>query len=370
MCVRKRTEGWVVDFHHRAPDGRRKRVRKLSPVQTKRGAERYERELRRKILDGVYDPFSPNPESRVPTLAEWSVEFMEGYAKAHNRPAERKKKESVLRVHLLPFFGRVPLDQISKPDIKRYQSRKLKTGLNPKTINNHTGILGKIMAEAVEHELIDIVPRVKALPETPPKEKYLSFEDADRLIAGAEEGQWRNMITLALKTGLRQGELLGLQWQDVDIHERILHVRRNYHRGMVTPPKTNRNRSLPLCDNAVEALQRQHHRKGDWVFCDAEGEPLTDNACKSPIRRACKRAGIECITWHVLRHTFCSHLSMKGVGAKAIQQFLGHSTLNMTMRYSHLDTSYTLEQVQKLNSSGQYMVSENGTELKVFENTK
>ena len=93
---------------------------------------------------------------------------------------------------------------------------------------------------------------------------------------------------------------------------------------------------MPLSDEALARSRRIGIFEGELVFCDDDGEMLTKGECKWPLWRACKRAGLRRIGWHVLRHTFASHLVMRGVPLKAVQELLGHATMEMTMRYSHL----------------------------------
>jgi integrase len=188
---------------------------------------------------------------------------------------------------------------------------------------------------AVEWEVIERAPAVKWLDVPEPEFDFLTFDEAERLIAGADDG-WRAMITVALRTGLRQGELLALRWEDVDLVAGRLMVRRAVARGVIGTPKSGKSREVPLSKAAIQALKGHRHLRGELVFCDPDGKMLAPSACVWPLWRACKRAGIRRIRWHALRHTFASHLAMRGVPLKAIQELLGHATMDMTMRYAHL----------------------------------
>jgi integrase len=168
-----------------------------------------------------------------------------------------------------------------------------------------------------------------------PEFDFLSFEEAERLIEGAD-GEWRTMIVIGLKTGLRQGELLALRWEDVDLVGGRIVVRRAVARGKIGTPKSGKSREVSIGKAAIGALQAHRHLRGELVFSDLDGKLLTTGACKWPLWRACKRAVLRRIGWHVLRHTFASHLVMRGAPLKAVQELLGHSTMEMTMRYAHL----------------------------------
>jgi site-specific recombinase XerD len=129
----------------------------------------------------------------------------------------------------------------------------------------------------------------------------------------------------------------------------LLTVRQAVSRGVVGVPKSGKGREVPLSNDCVRALQAHRHLRGPYVFCYADGRMLRPNECKRPLWRACKKAGLRRIGWHVLRHSFASQLVMRGVPLKAVQELLGHSTIEMTMRYAHLSPEVTREAVQRLD---------------------
>lgn len=179
--------------------------------------------------------------------------------------------------------------------------------------------------------------------------KLLDFEEADRLVAGAEEGEWRTMILLGLRTGLRQGELLALRWQDVDLVAGRVLVRQNVVRGHIGTPKSGKGREVPLGDEVRATLKAHRHLRGQYVFCNGNGVMWTKGEAKGPLWKACRKAGLRTISWHVLRHTFASHLVMRGAPLKAVQELLGHSTIQMTMRYAHLGPEIVRDAVKLLD---------------------
>ena len=164
---------------------------------------------------------------------------------------------------------------------------------------------------------------------------FLDFEEADRLLEAADP-QWHLMILTALRTGLRQGELIPLRWDDVDLPGSKIRVRRSVWKGHVSTPKSGRFREVPLSAPLEQAFKAHRHLRGELVFCAGDGSMLTYTGIRWPLWRACKRAGLRKVGWHALRHTFASHLAMKGIPLKVIQELLGHSTIEMTMRYAHL----------------------------------
>ena len=104
-----------------------------------------------------------------------------------------------------------------------------------------------------------------------------------------------------------------------------------------------------MSDEVLRALKAHRHLRGELVFCDADGRMLTKGECRHPLWRACKRAGLRQLGWHALRHTFASHLVMRGAPIKAVQELLGHSTIEMTMRYAHLSPDVRKDAVRLLD---------------------
>jgi integrase len=343
MTARKdKTKGWMVDFVLEHPDGRKERIRKRSPVQTKRGAEAHERELRE---------LAGKPKLSTATFSEYAEDFMDVYAKVNNKRSEQLSKQRILDNHLLPFLGRTRLVDIRLRQIERFKARQLKSDLRPKTINNHLAVLSKMLRVAEAWEYIAAAPKVKLLKAAKPEMRFLEFDEAARLIRVAEPGLERMLIRTALRTGLRIGELLALRWDDVDFERRQIHVRRNYVRGHIDTPKSGRDRVVPMTADLYDALRRYRHLRGPLVFCNSDGSFLTDNQTKHYLYRACRKAFLDTFGWHVLRHSFASHLVMRGAPLKAVQELLGHATIDMTMRYAHLSPAAKNEAIALLDGT-------------------
>ncbi|HEY8207329.1 MAG TPA: tyrosine-type recombinase/integrase [Myxococcaceae bacterium] len=369
-------EAWWVDVKYRHPTGKVDRVRKASPVNTRRGAEEYERQVRHALLTGTFGKEEQNEPGRVPTFGEFVPRFIT-YSENNNKHSSVVTKRQILDDHLVPAFGSMALDAIGLAQIEDFKAamRKKPSGararkdaptraalrkrkgtgpklLSLKSINNVLTVLHKLLALAQEQGVIAHVPRVKLFKTEKPAFDFLTFEEAERLVTGAEP-QWRTVLLVALKTGLRQGELIGLQWSDVDLQRGKLHVRRTIWRGVTGSPKGGRERTVDLPASAVGALKGHRHLRGASVFCKEDGQPLTAGLMKLPLQRALRRAGISReqgrIGWHDLRHSYGSHLAMRGVPLKVIQELMGHATIEMTMRYAHLAPEARERAVQQLD---------------------
>ena len=350
MAVYRRNKGkgaWMVDIDEfMYPDGRvEPRIRKSSKKWNKRDAERVERRILDQLEAGTW-----GKRKEIPTVKEFEDEFIRNYAEARgNKPSEIKSKRTHFRLHLIPAFGKKRLNEFTVRDIDRFKRDKQEK-YHPATINNILGTLRKMLNIAYEWEIINRVVKIEKMKEPQPTFKFLEYKEADQLLAAAEP-EWFAMIMVALKCGLRPGEMHGLRWDDIDFDRRIIEVQRSIDRdGNIGTTKTNRSRVIPLCDDVFAALMNHRHKRAIWVFCDEQGAPLRDNKAKAPLKRAVKKAGLRPISWYTLRHTFASHLSDQGVPLATVQELMGHSTITMTMRYAHVVPGAKMDAVQKLNS--------------------
>jgi integrase len=276
------------------------------------------------------------------------------YSEVNNKPSTLYAKRWMLKLHLSPFFGSMKLDEIGPAQIEEFKAKKLAERQSKKSINNHLTALRKVLSLAVEWDLIAKAPKVKGFKvkhnEYITEEQFLTFDQAERLIRAAAP-EWRTFIVVALKTGLRVGELLALKWEDIDLVAGQLVVRRTLWRGQEGPPKGGRNRKVPLSDEAITVLKAHRHLKGPYVFCEADGRRLTHSRVKDVVPSTCRKAQLaKRLTTHGLRHTFASHLVMRGVLLMAVKELLGHESIEMTLRYSHLSPDVKRDAVKLLDA--------------------
>jgi integrase len=344
MAVRRIRNKWYVDFRFQHPDGRVERVRKHSPISSKAGAEEYERKLRTSML-------APAPlPKEVPTFAAFAAEFMRTYAAANNKPSERTAKECILKHHLLPAFGATRLHEVGMHAVEWMKADKLGAGLSRKRVNNILACLGKILRYAHETEVLASVPKIKLLKLPPPRFDFLTFEELERLLEAVRDNRERRaLFLLGAEAGLRQGEIIALEWGDVDFAAGKITVRQSEWRGFVGSPKGGRQRPIPMTTRLAAALRAHRHLRSERIFCHADGSSFTHGIIEAALRYARRRAGLRHIGCHVLRHTFCSHLAMRGAAPKAIQELAGHSTLTMTMRHMHLAATALREAIALLD---------------------
>lgn len=349
-----RREILMVDFVYRFPDGRRERIRKVANGNTERQAEAEERALLRALADGTYRRGKEvKKEERMPTVEEFGRTFIELYARPNNKPTEVKGKQDALRLYINPAMGKKRLDQVNLLDIDRLKADLLGRGLSPKTVRNALTVLSRMLHYAVDVEILKLVPRIKLPKQTMPDMDFLDYEEAELLLATARQHypEWYAPLLFTLRTGMRRGEVFEMRWGDVRLEGSNPHVRvaRSLSWNRVTTPKNGKARTVPLSPQTVEVLKAHRHLRGDLVFGREDGKHMGERQSDYWLRRICRRAGLREIGWHCLRHTFASHLVMKGAPLKHVQELLGHSTIQMTLRYSHLAPAETREVVALLD---------------------
>ena len=336
-------QSWWVDFTYR-----RTRYRFRSPENSRAGAAAYELVARQRLARG--EPVEQGQPARR-TFRDFANEWMVAYVAANNSRSEQRNKRLALDRHLLPAFGELPLDAVSTVLVERYKAAKLEHGLGAKTVNNQLAILAKCLRTAVEWDVLARAPKVQLLKAKSMRTDFLLPEESRALLDACVEPMWRLMLLTALRTGLRLGELFGLEWRDVDFDNRILSVRQSIVRGVASVPKSGKTRYIPMTAELRDALFACRQVSG-LVFHRGDGEPLSHHIAASAIQRACKSAGLRQVGWHTLRHTFASQLAAAGVPIPSIQQLLGHSTIVVTMRYAHLAPSALREAVAVLDRLG------------------
>ena len=346
MAVRIIKGSWWVDFR-----ADHTRYRKRSPENSRAGAKDYEATLRQKLARGepIFGTVEGEQQKQIFEEFAWYRWFDE-YVVPNNKPSEQKTKRTILRSSLVPFFGKMCIDDIRTHHVEQFKAQALKKGIARKTVNNHLTVFKKCMTTAYDWlSLPGAPPKIVWLKCAPPRMDYLSPDECALLIRCAH-AVTREMILAALRTGMRQGELRGLQWSSIDWQNRTIavrHSRCDYTKELQTP-KSNRERHIPMDIDVYEMLLKRRRDTG-YVFVDAAGQPFNGFRLASRLSRVRERAGLRKIGWHTLRHTFASHLVMRGVPLTAVQILMGHSTITTTMRYAHLAPSTLRTAIDMLN---------------------
>lgn len=355
-------------IYHRASDNKWVGSITLESGKRKVFYGKTQKEVQEKMKVALYEQqkgMLPAATTKV-TVAQFLKDWLETTQKYDVRPRTYERYEEVVRLHISPILGRHQLQKLTTHHVESFYAKKLEEGLSPRTVNTFHNVLHKALDKARKSRLIvenvcDLVdpPRVEDVERTP-----LTLKQVKQLLRTAKGHRIEALLTLALATGMRRGELLGLKWQDIDFEKSILQVRRIMSRvptklkseakkGQVeaaTKAKKSR-RSIILVPLAFEALQRHQERQRearkkagdrwidrDLVFCTSIGTPLNpDRDVRLPFKRLLSEAKLPDIHFHDLRHSAATLLLGMGIHPKIVQEILGHSSIAVTMNvYSHV----------------------------------
>jgi integrase len=313
------------------------------------------------------------------TMQAYLEHWLEHTVKLIIRPRSYERYAEIVRLHIVPIMGKIKLQALAPQHVQMLQAQKTQEGLSSTTVAAIHGVLHKALEDAVK---LGLVTRNVCDAISPPRKHHkeispLTADQVRRLLEAAKGHPHEALFVLALATGMRRGELLGLKWQDINFTTGMLYVRRTLSRlptqmgrqrgdlYIETEPKTkNSRRSIALAKFALEALEQHRKRQekikeqagdywidNDYVFCDEYGEHLDPGyGALVQLKRLLKKAGLPDIRFHDLRHSAATLLLSMGVHPKIVQEILGHSEISMTMDvYSHVLPTMQREAVNRLN---------------------
>lgn len=295
----------------------------------------------------------PVPDDRL-TVKGWLTHWLEDVARPGVRDSTYRSYKNLVYAHLIEELGRVKLVRLTPPDIERMMARRRAAGQTPANVAKMRTVLRRALTVAMQHGLI--YRNVAALTSPPRVEKHeprpLTIDEFKRFIAALDDDPLRSLYLVDVTTGLRLGELLGLDWSDVDLDEARLTVRQQVRRVpgqgiQVLRPKTSASRrSAELPQIAVAAL-REHRRRqvadrlqlgnawigsplGDFVFTTPLGTPLDPSNISHRYKKVLTRAGLADRRFHDLRVTFGSLLIDQGEDIKVVSELMGHASIALT----------------------------------------
>jgi integrase len=336
----------------------RQRSQKIRVGKNRREAERSLRKIAVEIDDGA---FRPQP---IVAFEEWGNRWL----------ASLERKRSTVRsyeptiAYATATFGRTAVRRLRAEDVARFSVSLRDRGMSPSTRAKHLRILGACLQAAIRHgyaarnPVRDLAPSEKPRPE---RKEAAYFENAElpRLFAEFEAGPQRTIFMLALKTGMRQGEILGLTWEDVDLQEAVIRVRRTFTGREISLPKNHERRDVDLMEDVVDLLGWWWGETGRpssslLVFAgdSAAGHLSPSNLLRRHLYPAMERAGIERRgatgekrVMHSFRHTFAKRALENGAQLTWLSRHLGHSSLAVTTEvYGHWERAERRAQMNRL----------------------
>jgi len=299
----------------------------------------------------------PPPGRR--SVGQWLERWLADVAKPTVRPSTYRGYELAVRTQILPALGHLRLERLTVTDVRRFlNSRK---GLSPRSVYGLRAVLRRALNVAIKDGLIPSGRNVAALADPPkvPRVTMQAFtpEQAQIFLRSVRGDELETVYVLALTLGMRQGEILGLRWRNVDLAAGTLRVDKALQRvgkeyRLLEPKSATSVRTVHLPEIAREALETQKARQQesaqrsgairslewhDLVFRAIDGRPLNGTWVHHRFQAATKTAGLPKLRFHDLRHSCASVLGALGVPARVVMELLGHSSINLTMNtYSHV----------------------------------
>jgi len=335
MKLYRRDRVWYLTFYVRG-----KRVQESTGETDRRKAEKFYVRRASEVERGEY-----SQSARI-TLAQFGEQYLD-YAKANKRSWLRDEQ---IMAHLNAAFGKTQLGDIGVLQIEHYKLDRLKQSVSPATVNREVALLKHLFNMADQWQLYfgrNPVKGVKFLQEDNLQIRCLSDAEEERLLNHCSP-YLQDLVTFAINTGLRLGEILSLKWQEVDLESQTIKMLVQKNRRML---------EIPLNAAAFAVVNGWYGlRKCQNVFYNPEtGAPWKD--LWLGLNKACRKAGLVDVTWHTFRHTFASRLIRNGADLVTVKELLGHSSVTVTMRYAHTNREAKRRAVGLVGGNGVKLVS-------------
>jgi len=315
-------------------DGRK--ITGSTGTSDKRLAERIHLEKRHQTVEARAFPTERGKHMRFDAMCRL---YMDKHAKVNKRSW---RDDEIIVAKLLKHFASASLSGITAQSVEEYKASR-KGQVKDATINRELTVLKTIFSKAMlwGYAAQNPVKQVRFFKEELKPIRILTVAERQRLFEASPEFL-RPIMLAALKTGMRRGELLGLKWKDVDLEHGNISVRRT---------KSGKLRMIPMHPDMAESLARlKLGAKGEHVFAEADGSRLKDfGAVRTSFERLVVEAGLEGLTFHDLRHNFATELIAKGADVRTVQEYLGHSSLVMVQRYTHVTEGIRRSTIQLLS---------------------
>ena len=330
-------ERWYLDYRN----SRGERIQEV--VKTAQSRAEAVIALQGKIREIFNSQCNPMAQKKHTRFKDFAEVYLRDYAQVKKR-GWKKADRSYLAAHLIPAFGDIELSMITSHHVEQYMAARIQDQVQKSTINRELACLRKMLNKAIDWEYLTLNPAAKIRPfpeKANLKERVLAPEEETRLME-VVSGSLRPILIVALNTGMRRGEILTLTWNEVSFSRGEIRVENT---------KSGKARTIPMNRILGAELQRLRRENGNtaYVFANpSTHKPFWD--LRRSFIRACKEAGITGIRFHDLRHTFASRLVQAGKDIVTVKELLGHSSLQVTMRYTHSNMDLKRRAVEALTT--------------------
>lgn len=327
--------GWLVDVRGTLASGKPFRKRVKPKVATRKQAETYAAGIWKAALDGDIQT-----RRRSPTVKDFFARWIRDHCEANRHKISGIKSNKEIYAKHLARYAELRLHDIDDALIADLKARCTEAGLSTKTTNNILTVLGAMLKCAVRWRVLPEAPRVALLKAQKKRMPFLSVEHYERLVNGAEMVGPRVLavVLLAGDGGLRAGEILALDWSDVDLDRRIVAVRRAEVRGVVDDTKGRAERAVPISASLGAALLAIKRDTGRVIRGGSSKGGVDRQTLNEMVRAAEAKAELPVTgKLHILRHTYASLLVGAGASIYQLQEALGHQDTSTTQGYAKLD---------------------------------
>lgn len=323
-----------------------KRIRKTFYSKLKEELLEKKKLFEAELVKGTYT------DSGKTTLENFILNWLNTCCKSSLRPSTYRRYEGIVRQHIIPSIGKLLISKITPLHVQNLYNIKIQNGLTPSSVRYIHAVLHKALSQALKMGLVyrnvaDAVDKPKQIKK---EMKIWTKEEVEKFLSIARDNKHYTIFLFALCTGMRQGEIMGLQWNDIDLEKEVLHVKRSLSevggKLIIGEPKTNSSKRLISLPKILITELLRHKEKQiqkgfidvKWVFCDSNGNPLrASNIVNRYFKPMIKKAGLSNIRFHDQRHIHSTLLLEQGVNPKLVQERLGHSTITLTLNtYSHV----------------------------------
>jgi len=307
---------------------------------------------------------------KLPTFEEYAKYWLEDYIKPLRRSSTYERYGDILKRHVFPTFGNKLINEIKRSEIRNLILRKSKEGLSRSMICLIRDVMSGALGYAVEDELIPgnpvsgILKRLQLERDKQITVEPMTEQEVDLFLETCFQHfrPYGEFFLCAFRTGMRLGELLGLQWSDIDWNQNFIRVERSYKRGQFDKTKTGRVRRVDMSDQLAASLKTLLTSRKKEALKDGLGEPIQyifhinqkpmeQNYIRRIYKRILLKAGIREMRLHDIRHTYASLLLSRGESPVYVKEQLGHSSIQMTVDvYGHLIPGSNRGAVNQLDS--------------------
>lgn len=337
LFKRKDSPYWWISFCYKG-----KQYRISTETTDKRFAEKIYAKVVSEIIEGKW---FDREKSEYLTFDIMMEKFMKEHAPMVSQSMQERYKHALKK--LMAYFKDIRIKDITPALINEYIQWRLSQGVKNATVNRELAMLSKAFNLAVKKWQwckSNPLSSIGKLPENNTIVRWLTEEEQDKLLKSAEfylHGQLKDIIIVAIYTGMRESEILSLTWKDIDFFKQTITVRKS---------KNKEQRTIPMHQRVAELLKikTKNPFQSIYIFSTSKGTPIKRRTLIDAFQKAVKKAKIKDFRFHDLRHTFATRLVQQGVDLYTVAKLLGHKTISVTTKYAHHSVDSLRKAIEKI----------------------